>query len=46
MLFYLDNWQSVGPNSELALYGPGAFRVDGAGVFSVRDRRPRTGPAD
>src|SRR5690242_16874488 len=21
MLFYLDNWQSVGPNSELALYG-------------------------
>jgi uncharacterized protein (DUF1800 family) len=22
MLFYLDNWQSVGPNSELALYGP------------------------
>jgi uncharacterized protein (DUF1800 family) len=26
MLFYLDNWQSVGPNSELALYGPGRFR--------------------
>src|SRR5437588_930322 len=23
MLFYLDNWQSVGTNSELALYGPG-----------------------
>jgi uncharacterized protein (DUF1800 family) len=23
MLFYLDNWQSVGPDSELALYGPG-----------------------
>ncbi|MCU1220342.1 MAG: hypothetical protein JWN42_1539, partial [Candidatus Angelobacter sp.] len=22
MLFYLDNWQSVGPDSELALYGP------------------------
>src|SRR5580765_6613568 len=22
MLFYLDNWQSVGPNSELAVYGP------------------------
>jgi uncharacterized protein (DUF1800 family) len=21
MLFYLDNWQSVGPNSDLALYG-------------------------
>jgi uncharacterized protein (DUF1800 family) len=26
MLFYLDNWQSVGPNSDLALYGPGDFR--------------------
>jgi uncharacterized protein (DUF1800 family) len=25
MLFYLDNWQSVGPNSELALYGPQRF---------------------
>jgi len=25
MLFYLDNWQSVGPNSELALYGPKRF---------------------
>jgi uncharacterized protein (DUF1800 family) len=23
MLFYLDNWQSVGPDSELAVYGPG-----------------------
>jgi uncharacterized protein (DUF1800 family) len=23
MLYYLDNWQSVGPNSELAIYGPG-----------------------
>jgi uncharacterized protein (DUF1800 family) len=22
MLFYLDNWQSVGPNSELAVFGP------------------------
>ena len=22
MMFYLDNWQSVGPNSDLALYGP------------------------
>jgi uncharacterized protein (DUF1800 family) len=22
MLFYLDNWQSVGPNSDLAKYGP------------------------
>jgi uncharacterized protein (DUF1800 family) len=25
MLFYLDNWQSVGPDSELALYGPQRF---------------------
>jgi uncharacterized protein (DUF1800 family) len=23
MLFYLDNWQSVGPDSELAVFGPG-----------------------
>jgi uncharacterized protein (DUF1800 family) len=22
MLFYLDNWESVGPDSELAIYGP------------------------
>jgi uncharacterized protein (DUF1800 family) len=36
MLFYLDNWQSVGPNSELALYGPGRFRAP-RGRFS----RPR-----
>ena len=26
MLFYLDNWQSVGPSSELAIYGPGGMR--------------------
>jgi uncharacterized protein (DUF1800 family) len=25
MLFYLDNWQSVGPDSDLALYGPQKF---------------------
>ncbi|HET9164407.1 MAG TPA: DUF1800 domain-containing protein [Candidatus Angelobacter sp.] len=37
MLFYLDNWQSVGPNSELALYGPGRF----AGRRG-RFQRPRT----
>jgi len=26
MMFYLDNWQSVGPNSDLAKYGPGQRR--------------------
>ena len=35
MLFYLDNWQSVGPKSELALYGPGRFGRRG------RFQRPR-----
>jgi uncharacterized protein (DUF1800 family) len=37
MMFYLDNWQSVGPNSELAIYGPQgrrAFRR--RGVFAPR----------
>jgi uncharacterized protein (DUF1800 family) len=36
MLFYLDNWQSVGPNSDLALYGPGR-RMGRRGRFA----RPR-----
>ncbi|HEY2497378.1 MAG TPA: DUF1800 domain-containing protein [Candidatus Angelobacter sp.] len=36
MLFYLDNWQSVGPNSELALYGP-QRRMNRRGRFA----RPR-----
>ncbi|HZE23824.1 MAG TPA: DUF1800 domain-containing protein, partial [Blattabacteriaceae bacterium] len=41
MLFYLDNWQSVGPNSELALYGP--QRRGGRGGRGGRGRfaRPR-----
>src|SRR5262249_25927654 len=26
MLFYLDNWESVGPNSELAIFGPRGAR--------------------
>lgn len=38
MLFYLDNWQSIGPNSDLAKYGPGARRPVYAG------RRPRMAP--
>jgi uncharacterized protein (DUF1800 family) len=29
MLFYLDNWQSVGPNSDLAKYGPQRRRPGG-----------------
>jgi uncharacterized protein (DUF1800 family) len=37
MLFYLDNWQSVGPNSELAIYGPGGRPFGRRGRFA----RPR-----
>src|SRR5579864_5609636 len=36
MLFYLDNWQSVGPNSDLALYGQ-QRRIGRRGRFA----RPR-----
>jgi uncharacterized protein (DUF1800 family) len=41
MLFYLDNWQSIGPNSDIALYGQGGMRVrrDRYGrKFPVRQR--------
>jgi uncharacterized protein (DUF1800 family) len=41
MLFYLDNWQSVGPNSDLAKYGP--QRRMGRGRFT---RFPRPQPAN
>ena len=45
MLFYLDNWESVGPDSELALYGPQS-RMGRRGRFPGRVRsRPRTVPA-
>ena len=37
MLFYLDNWQSVGPDSDFAKYG--AQRLDKIGRFA-RGRRP------
>jgi uncharacterized protein (DUF1800 family) len=37
MLFYLDNWQSVGPSSDLALYGPQRRMADRRGRFA----RPR-----
>src|SRR5437763_6784404 len=41
MLFYLDNWQSVGPDSDLAKYGPQARRGMGRrGPFQVP--RPHT----
>jgi uncharacterized protein (DUF1800 family) len=36
MLFYLDNWQSVGPNSDLALYGPGGRRMGRRALFRPR----------
>ena len=42
MLFYLDNWQSVGPNSDLALYGPQRRHARRRGRFAasrVRSRR-------
>jgi len=42
MLFYLDNWQSVGPNSELAMYGPGGRPRMRGGRFG---RFPRPQPA-
>ena len=47
MLFYLDNWQSVGPNSELALYGP-QQRVRSPRAFcaSATAAGARTAPAD
>jgi uncharacterized protein (DUF1800 family) len=42
MLFYLDNWESVGPHSELALYGPQrrpAFRRGPfGGIYQVPPR--------
>ncbi|HEV2965188.1 MAG TPA: DUF1800 domain-containing protein [Candidatus Angelobacter sp.] len=43
MLFYLDNWQSVGPNSDLAKYGPQRRRPAGfqRGGFGGGFGRPR-----
>jgi uncharacterized protein (DUF1800 family) len=43
MLFYLDNWQSVGPNSDLAKYGPQKRRPAGfqRGGFGGGFGRPR-----
>src|SRR5258708_2220402 len=40
MLFYLDNWQSVGPNSQLAIYGPGGPSRGGFNsAFARRQQR-------
>jgi uncharacterized protein (DUF1800 family) len=53
MLFYLDNWQSIGPNSDVAKYGPRgnpamrqALRRRGlaAILFGDMDRRPAQRP--
>lgn len=41
MLFYLDNWQSVGPHSELAIYGPGGRPRPRRGRYYARFPRPR-----
>src|SRR5437660_2591008 len=42
MLFYLDNWQSVGPNSELAIYGPQGRRARRGRFYGF----PRPQPAN
>ncbi len=39
MLFYLDNWQSVGPNSDLAKYGPQGRPANRRGRFGARNRQ-------
>jgi uncharacterized protein (DUF1800 family) len=42
MLFYLDNWQSVGPKSDLALYGPQGRRpMRRRGIFAPPPRPPQ-----
>jgi uncharacterized protein (DUF1800 family) len=42
MLFYLDNWQSVGPNSDLARHGPQPRRPVRPGRFGQMPRpRPQ-----
>jgi uncharacterized protein (DUF1800 family) len=45
MLFYLDNWQSVGPDSDLALYGPQRPRANGGFGSRFPQNRPRPGQA-
>jgi uncharacterized protein (DUF1800 family) len=39
MLFYLDNWQSIGPNSDIAKYGPQGRRpMRRRGIFAPPPR--------
>jgi uncharacterized protein (DUF1800 family) len=45
MLFYLDNWQSVGPHSELAVYG-NQRRQFRRGPFGTIYEMPRRPPAN
>jgi uncharacterized protein (DUF1800 family) len=43
MLFYLDNWLSVGPNSDFAKNGPGGRRGFGGDNQQMRNRRMNDG---
>ncbi len=44
MLFYLDNWLSVGPDSDFAKYGPGGQRRNPGGFRRGRFGQPRPNP--
>ncbi|HEY6967780.1 MAG TPA: DUF1800 domain-containing protein [Candidatus Angelobacter sp.] len=44
MLFYLDNWQSVGPDSDLAKYGPQQRRQQFRRMGPFNLPRPRPNP--
>jgi uncharacterized protein (DUF1800 family) len=44
MLFYLDNWQSVGPKSDLALYGQQP-RIGPRGRFRPRPQKTKNRPS-
>jgi uncharacterized protein (DUF1800 family) len=44
MLFYLDNWLSVGPDSDFAKYGPGGQRRNQGGLRRGPFGQPRQNP--
>ncbi|HYL93727.1 MAG TPA: DUF1800 domain-containing protein [Alphaproteobacteria bacterium] len=53
MLFYLDNWQSVGPHSDMVKYGPPGRARPRFGLGGImprgnpaRDNRPNPNPAN